>query len=88
MLEGKTKSGFAYKVEDDALDDWELLEALTKLDDGDPLVVVKIPKLLLGEEQANALKEHLRNKNGRVKATQMTEEIGEIMNSNQEAKNS
>ena len=44
--------------------------------------------LLLGDEQFKALKEHLRNKNGVVKASEMVNEITEIMQGANETKKS
>lgn len=35
MLKGITKSGFDYEIEDKALDNWELLESLVAIDEGD-----------------------------------------------------
>lgn len=43
---------------------------------------------LLGKEQKDRLKEHLRTENGRVPASKMMIEIGEIFNSVKEGKNS
>lgn len=87
MIEGKTKSGFEFKIEDAALDDWELLEYLTELDEGDLSHVAKINKSLLGTEQTKALKEHVRDETGRVRTSLMVEELGEILTSMNETKN-
>ena len=35
MIEGKTSTGFSYKIQDDVLDDMELLDALVDMDNGD-----------------------------------------------------
>lgn len=34
MIEGKTKSGFAYQLSDDAMNNMELVDAMAELDDG------------------------------------------------------
>lgn len=87
MITGETNSGFKFEIEESALDDWELLSALSEVDDGNMKMITKIPEMLLGKEQAKALKEHLRNEKGRVPASAMTAAIGEILNSSKELKN-
>lgn len=79
MAEIKTTSGFKAKILEEATDNWELLEAFRAIDRGDTGAIVDVAPLLLGEEQVKALKEHLRNKNGIVRATDMVTEITEIM---------
>lgn len=87
MLIGETQSGFKFEIDESALDDWELLDALSEVDDGNMRMITKIPKMLLGEEQAKALKEHLREPNGRVPATKMSEAIKDIFTANNNLKN-
>lgn len=79
MIEGITKSGFKYKLTDDARDDYELVELLSDYSE-DPTVFPKIARRLLGPEQHKALKEHVRNKNGIVTNTAMEAEITDIFN--------
>lgn len=79
MAEFKTTSGFKATILDDANDNWELLEAFREIDRGNVGAIVDVAPLLLGTEQVDALKEHLRNKNGVVKASDMVNEIKEIM---------
>lgn len=88
MLSGKTSSGFQFQIEEDALDDWDLLEEMTAVDDGESTRIIKVADLLLGSEQKNALKAHVRKIHGRCKASAMVEEIGEILNANNASKNS
>lgn len=78
-MEFKTKNGFAYTVREGGTDDWELLEALSDLDEGKTQRFPAVGKLLLGEEQYAALKEHNRGEDGRVKASVMLEEITSII---------
>lgn len=79
MIEGVTKSGFAFSIDDDALDDFELLEDLNRLDSGAAQVVPDIVRRLLGAEQLGAMREHLRGENGRVKVTAAAQELADIM---------
>lgn len=87
MITGETKSGFKFEIDDSALDDWELLSALSEVDDGNIRQLTKIPKMLLGDEQAKNLTNHLREANGRVPASKMTEAIRDIFDSAKELKN-
>ena len=88
MLTGNTKSGFQFKIEDQALDDYEILEMLTEIDDGNGVLVPKMIERLLGKEQKEALKEHLRNKEGKVSTQNMMSEVMDIFKSSNEGKNS
>lgn len=88
MIEGKTTSGFAYKLPDDAFDDYELLEALRKLDKGENGYIVEVVDMLLGEEQKEALKEHARKENGKVSASKLLEVVLEIFQKEKDGKNS
>lgn len=88
MLEGKTKSGFEFNISDETLDDWELFEDISEMDEkGGELKFIKAAKRLLGQEQYESLKEFLRNNEGRVSATLMSETISEIFFSTNEGKN-
>lgn len=85
MIRGQTKSGFKFEIKDDALNDWDLLELIDELDDK-PNYIVRIAKKLLGQEVYMDLKKHC-TENGKVLLTLMTNEVTEILNSNQETKN-
>lgn len=87
-MKGKTTSGFEYELDESALDDYELLEDLCELDEGNASKTISVFNRLLGKEQKDRLKEHLRSKNGRVPASKMMNEMGEIFNSVKEGKNS
>ena len=87
MIKGKTTSGFEYKLSKDDLDNYELMEVLAEAEENGAL----LPKafvMLLGKEQLEKLKKHLKNENGIVPFSKMTEEIMEIMQSQKETKNS
>lgn len=87
MITGTTSSGFAFELEDDVLDDYELLEVLHKVDNGEESYVVEMVDMLLGYEQKNRLKEHIKNTNRRVSASKMMDEVAEIFNATQKGKN-
>ena len=84
MIKGTTKSGFDYTVQEEALDDYELLEELREIDKGNTSLVVDAIEKIIGPEQ----KEHVRDEAGRVSIKRMFDEIGEILRGNQEGKNS
>lgn len=92
MLKGKTSTGFNFKIDDDAKDDYDLLNAFNRLQAGQNEALDEAVTLLLGEEQKNQLREHCRSKTGRVLASRIVKEIEEIINiigqSNDEIKNS
>ena len=83
----KTKSGFKYEISEKRLNNFELLDAFYQLED-DPLVLVKLPKLLLGEEQTKRLYDHLRDEDGIVPTDKMEQEIIEIIEESKKIKNS
>lgn len=81
MIEGRTKSGFQYSINDDALDDMELIDALADMDDGEVTSYRYALKSLLGEDQRKALYEHIRSKKtGRVSAKAVFTAFVEILN--------
>ena len=88
MIKGTTKSGFDYTVQEEALDDYELLEELREIYKGNTSLVVDAIEKIIGPEQKEQLKEHVRDEAGRVSIKRMFDEIGEILRGNQEGKNS
>ena len=86
MIEGKTKSGFEYSIEEYKLDNWELLEVLNELGDS-PNKIVSVLPYLFDEEQVKALKEHNRDKKtGVVSASKMVADVMDVFKNNK-AKN-
>ena len=52
MIQGKTKTGFAYQLDDDAMNNMELVDAMAELDDGGhPFALSRVCLLLLGKDQ-------------------------------------
>lgn len=85
MLKGKTSSGFKFEISEGALDNYELVEALADIET-DPLSVTKVVTLLLGKEQKEKLKEHVRNEEGTVTTTALMKEIEEIFKTQNKVK--
>lgn len=92
MIEGKTKSGFKYKIDERILDDWRLIEAVGDAESNDGSRVVRgmtnLLEILLGD-QADALKKHIADKNdGYIPKDIMLNTMIEIVKSSNELKNS
>lgn len=86
MLKGKTKSGFEYEVSDVAMNNYELVEVLAEVDKN-PLLLPRLVKMLLGEDQKKRLIDHVRTTDGNVPIDAVSNEIMEIFQSGK-AKNS
>ena len=57
-MKGKTSSGFEYELNEEALDDYELLEDLCEMDAGNMSKMSSVMNRLIGAEQKERLKEH------------------------------
>lgn len=87
MIKGTTKTGFDYEVSDERANNYELLELFDELEDN-PAIMPRVVKLLLGNDQASKLKDHVRNEEGLVPAEQMGEEIKDILEGQDDVKKS
>lgn len=86
MAKKKTKSGFEYKLSPERLNNYELLEAVGEIDQN-PFAISKVLNLLLGKDEINQLKEHLRTEDGIVPLDKLEDEITEMFQSHDESKN-
>ena len=86
-MKAKLKDGFEIEISESVTDDWEFLEVLSGIDEGETGLIVKAAKMLLGNEGVKALKEHLRNDNGKVSSTAMIAALEELLESVNELKN-
>lgn len=87
MLKGKTKTGFAWTISDEAANDFEMLEVLSEVD-VNPLLLPKLLEMLLGKEQKQRLMDHVRTESGTVPTTLISDEIMDIFTSQNKTKNS
>lgn len=87
MITGKTKSGFAFEIEEDAFNDMELFEALCDLDEGKATAAASVCRRILGDRK-KALYEHLRTESGRVPMDKVMEEIADMIAAAKEGKKS
>lgn len=84
MITGTTSTGFHYEISQKRLKNYELVEAISEVE-SNPLIFPRLIKLLLGED-AEALKNHVRDEEGLVDTDQLTKEVMEIFQ-NQAVKN-
>lgn len=61
-----TVDGLTVFIAQEAMDDFELLDDLGRLDDGDGTRMPSVLRRLLTDEDREKVLEHLRGKNGRV----------------------
>lgn len=89
MIKGTTKTGFNFELDDDVVDDYELLIRLSELDQGKLAGVDGVFNDVLGEEQKEELKEHIKKVTGRkrVSIKLMLESLQEIFEATNETKN-
>lgn len=86
-MKAALKDGFEIEISESVTDDWEFLEVLAGIDEGETGLIVKAAKLLLGSEGVKTLKEHLRSESGKVSSTRMVSALGELMESVNSLKN-
>lgn len=89
MISGTTSTGFAFKVDPEAVRDMEFIELAAQAEDNG-LILPNMIEVLLGKKQKKALYDHVRKSNGRVLIDDVTAEIKEIfdaLNTNAETKN-
>lgn len=89
MIKGITSNGFRYKIKDERLDDWDLMEMMMEVNDDDITSIIVPVRYMLGDQQFERLKKFLRDKeSGRLKASDMLVALTDILNANQSVKNS
>ena len=92
IIEGKTKSGFKFALDERVLDDWRFVDAigLSESDDASESIrgMRDMVKMVVGDRY-DAFKKHIADKNdGFVPREKVTEEIIEIVNLSKDLKNS
>ena len=85
-MEGETKTGFKYNVDDRILTDWRFTLALTKCQNGkgiDQLAgAQEMVSLMLGNDGLNELMEHIsKNNEGYVPSEAVMAEVKDIFES-------
>lgn len=88
MYTGKTSGGFEFEIPEENIDDMELIDALVDVDNGQQDQISTVCLHLLGKAQRARLYEHLRGENGRVRATEVSAAILEILGAVRDGKKS
>lgn len=84
-LTGVTISGFAYSILEKNIKNYELVEALGELDTN-PLALPRVLNLLLGKEQTQKLKDHVRDEDGIIDTEKVTLELEDIFKAQERLK--
>lgn len=71
---------------DGALDDFEMLEKLEQMDNGNIIAMVSFARGIFGEEQLENIKSKLRGEDGVCKLSDMSDFVGECMQAASAAK--
>lgn len=89
MIKGTTKAGFNFELDDDVIDDYDLLLKLAEVDAGNLAGIDGIFNEVLGKEQKNELREHIKKVTGRkrVSLKLMVASLQEIFEATNETKN-
>lgn len=91
MIEGKTKSGFKFKIDERIQSDWRLVKAIADSQNENSGIklqgTVNMIKLVLGDQE-ELLMQHIKKKNdGFIPMEIMNAEITEIIQAIPKAKN-
>lgn len=88
MIEVKTQSGFECSIDENNMNDYEVVEALVDVEDGNPAAIVKVTRHLLSSEDQKRLKAHCKDESGKVPFDMMVKELTDIICSLKSGKNS
>ena len=77
MVQGKTRTGFEFTVDEAVMNDMELIDALADTMSENPLAFSIVCTKLFGAEQKKRLYEHCRE-DGRVPVEKISEEIADV----------
>ena len=84
MVNGTTKTGFNYTVNEDIRTDWRFVKALADADSSDASRqlsgATQMVTLLLGEAGEAELMKHVANDDGIVPTAKVIEEVKDILN--------
>lgn len=91
MIEGRTKSGFKFKVDERVTSDWRVLSSISKAESDNlteqVIGITELVSVLLGNNE-KALMEHIKKKNdGFVPTEAVTSELADILKATKELKN-
>ena len=81
MIKGTTKTGFKYSIDPQVMDDFELIEYISQVEDN-PILYPKLCEKLLGSNQKEKLINHVKalDENGVAKISLINQELEDIFN--------
>lgn len=65
-IKGTTESGFRYSIDPNVFRDFELIELIGSVDEGNPFALPKVVERILGEKQKENLYTFCKKRNGFV----------------------
>lgn len=87
-MKASLKDGFELEIDEKNLGDWEILEVFYDIDEGDTSKVVKVARMLFGKDGVQALKDHIRDEDGKTPINRMVAALQELIDSANSVKNS
>ena len=87
-VKGKTPSGFKFEISERRLNNYELLELIGEVDEGNGQAFPKVLKLLFGDDQAKDFKDHLREEDGIIPTEKISDELKSVLETIREVKKS
>lgn len=76
-MQGTTKSGFKFEVNEEAVKSMEFIDLVAELDEK-PMIIGKVIKFMLGDEQKEKLYKHVRGDKKYTPAEDVNKEVDEI----------
>lgn len=76
-MQGTTKSGFKFEVDEDVITSMEFVDMVAELDEK-PMRIGKVVRFMLGEDQKEKLYKHVRGDKKLTPAKDVDKEVNEI----------
>jgi hypothetical protein len=76
-VQGTTKSGFKFEVNEEAVKSMEFIDLVAELDEK-PMLIGKVVSFMLGEDQKEKLYKHVRGDKKYTPAKDVDKEVNEI----------
>lgn len=91
MIEGKTRTGFKFKIDERIKNDWRVVSAIAMVEGTNTADQIKgiaeLVKLVIGKDEQK-LADHIAKKNdGFVPMQAVTDELTDILSASEETKN-
>lgn len=87
-MKGVTKSGFAFEIPENVMDNMELVDILADEETDMSFRISRITRMVLGKEQRQRFYDHHRTEDGRVPVEAVIREMDEIFRTFEQGKNS